>query len=469
MTAWQRRIVRAVGAGLLGVIAQIGSAAAQFTFTDAGGTILAGQSTSDSASTTIDASGQVAQPDKPSIVTMRVAWNVNADAGPGLVAPEAAVLSFAVGFVLDHPASFNLRLDFNLDGGLLRIADNPECTGAVVQTDISIPTLERLGDRAAEFPIDVVLAGEALEVAGNTAGTDVSRQASARLQFRDEPVGTTAYVLKFVVSATAISQSCEVSARFGAQNGSTTGCEACIYPGVLDRIQERDGLFITAIFENLCGNGALDPGEECDLGATKGAAGTCCDRSCQAASPASACADDGNPCSADACSAGRACIHVPRPGTTCDDTTCTCDLDDLFCNGKAQCALNGGLCIVLPPPCAEDDTCDEANDTCLTPFGTATPTVDIPTPTPTATAAAPTPSLTLGPSSPTATPPRQACAGDCNGDGTVAVNELVLGVSITLGQQPLSACPPFDTNRDGSLIVNELVAAVSRLLGGCGP
>jgi hypothetical protein len=471
MTAVRLRIVRAFAAALLGVIAQAGPAAAQFTFTEASGSVLSGQSTSDSASTTFEASGRLARPDAPSIVTMRVAWNVNADAGPGLVAPEVGILSFAVGFVLDHPASFNLRLDFNLDGGLLRIADNPECTGSVVQAGISIPTLERLGDRAAALPIDVVLAGEALEVAGNTAGTDVSRQASARLLFRDEPVATTAYVLNFLVTATAISQSCEVSARFGAQNGSTTGCDACGYPGVLDRMQERDGLFVTAIFETLCGNGTLDAGEECDLGATNGAEGTCCDRFCQAAAPASACADDGNRCSADACDASGACLHVPRPGTTCDDTTCTCDLDDLFCNGKAQCGLNGGLCIVLPTPCAEDDTCDEANDTCLTPFGTATPTLAIPTATPTATAAAPTPSLTLAPPSPTttSTPVGQACAGDCNGDGTVAVNELVLGVSITLGQQPLSACPPFDTNRDGSLIINELVAAVTRLLGGCAP
>jgi hypothetical protein len=470
MTAGRLRIVRALGASLLGLIMQAGSAAAQFTGTEASGSVLSGQSSSDSASTTIDASGQLSRPDAPSIVTMRVAWNVNADAGPGLIAPEVSILSFAVGFILDHPASFNLRLDFTLEGGLLRIADNPDCNASIVQTDISIPTLERLGDQAAEFPIDVRLEGEELELAGNTAGTDVSRQANARLLFRDEPVGTTTFVLNFLVFATAISQSCEVSARFGAQNGSTTGCEACGYPGALDRMQERDGLFVTAIFENLCGNGTLDAGEACDLGATNGAAGTCCDRFCQAASPASACADDGNRCTADACSAGGTCLHLPRPGTTCDDTTCTCDLDDLFCNGKAQCGLNGGLCIVLPTPCAEDDTCDEANDTCLTPFGTATPTLEVPTPTPTATAAAPTPTVTFGLSpTATATAVGQSCAGDCNGDGSVVVNELVLGVNITLGQQPVSACPAFDTNRDGSLIINELVAAVSRLLGGCAP
>ncbi|MDX2170544.1 MAG: hypothetical protein SF182_25955 [Deltaproteobacteria bacterium] len=449
MSAAQRRTAPAVGAWLLCIITQPGVAAAQFTFTEAGGRILSGQSSSDSASTTIDASGQQAQPENTNIVTMRAAWNVNADAGPGLVSPEIGILSFAVGFILEHPASFNLRLDFNLEGGLLRVADNPECLGSITQADISIATLTRRGAPDVALPIDIVLPGETLELDGNTAGTSLSRQASARLLFRDEPVEATTYVMEIIVSATAISQSCEVSARFGAQNGSTTSCDACGYPGFAERIQERDGLFVTAIFENLCGNATLDPGEDCDLGQTNGAEGTCCDRFCRAASPGSACGDDGNPCTADACTAGGSCVHPLIGGAVCDDTTCVCDNDGLFCNGKVQCGRSGGLCIVLPTPCAEDDTCDEANDTCLTPFGTATPAVNTPTPTPTTVA--------------------QACTGDCNGDGMVVVNELVLGVNLALGLQPVSACPAFDANRDASVAVNELVAAVSNTLAGCRP
>jgi len=449
MIAIRRRVARA--AWLICLFGQAGMAAAQFTFTEAGGGILSGQSTRDSASTTIDASGQVAHPDQPSIVTMRAAWNVNADAGPGLVAPEVGILSFAVGFILEHPASFNLRLDFALEGGLLRIADQDGCSGTVSQADIAIPTLTRRGEPDESFPIDILLPGDAIDVDGTTAGLSVSRQASVRLQFRDQTVTSGLYVLEFLVSATAISQSCEVSARFGAQNGSTTSCDACLYPGFVERIQEQDGLFITAIFENLCGNGTLDPGEDCDLGATTGAGGTCCDRFCRAASAGSACADDGNLCTVDACAAGGSCDHPPTAGATCDETTCICDDDNLFCNGQVQCSRTGGLCITLPTPCAEDDTCDEANDTCLTPFGTATPTITPGGPTPTPTAVG------------------QACAGDCNGNGTVAVNELVLGVNVALDRQPVSACPAFDANRDGSVAVNELVGAVRNALSGCSP
>jgi hypothetical protein len=77
---------------------------------------------------------------------------------------------------------------------------------------------------------------------------------------------------------------------------------------------------------------------------------------------------------------------------------------------------------------------------------------------------------------PTATPlPRMQiglpglCAGDCNGDGVVTVNEVVLGVAIALNVQPANACQNVDADRDGRVVVAELVGAVAHLLRGCGP
>jgi hypothetical protein len=78
---------------------------------------------------------------------------------------------------------------------------------------------------------------------------------------------------------------------------------------------------------------------------------------------------------------------------------------------------------------------------------------------------APTPTPTPSPA-PTATP-GGACAGDCNGDGMVTVNELILGVNIALGTQPASVCTAIDTNGDGMVTINELIAAVTRALNGC--
>jgi cysteine-rich repeat protein len=38
------------------------------------------------------------------------------------------------------------------------------------------------------------------------------------------------------------------------------------------------------------------------------------------------------------------------------------------------------------------------------------------------------------------------CAGDCNDDGSVAINELITGVNIALGSAEVSACSSFDGN-----------------------
>jgi hypothetical protein len=60
-----------------------------------------------------------------------------------------------------------------------------------------------------------------------------------------------------------------------------------------------------------------------------------------------------------------------------------------------------------------------------------------------------------------------ACVGDCNGDGGISIAELIAGVRISLGDEPLSACPAFDATPDGTLRIEELVAAVAAALAGC--
>ena len=83
---------------------------------------------------------------------------------------------------------------------------------------------------------------------------------------------------------------------------------------------------------------------------------------------------------------------------------------------------------------------------------------NLPTPTPNA----PTP--TASPT-PTATTEIPACPGDCDGDGAVAVNELILGVRSALDGEIL--CAACDRNGDGMVTIAELVAAVSAALSGC--
>lgn len=72
---------------------------------------------------------------------------------------------------------------------------------------------------------------------------------------------------------------------------------------------------------------------------------------------------------------------------------------------------------------------------------------------------------------PTPTPmpivtPAPVCVGDCNGDGVVAINELVLMVNIVLDRAPLDACPHFE-DWQCFICINMMVEAVNALLRGC--
>src|SRR5262249_57646937 len=58
------------------------------------------------------------------------------------------------------------------------------------------------------------------------------------------------------------------------------------------------------------------------------------------------------------------------------------------------------------------------------------------------------------------------CVGDCNVDGTVAIDELILGVNIALGSQPASGCPSFQ-NAQRMVDIAQLIKGVNNALGSC--
>jgi len=60
-----------------------------------------------------------------------------------------------------------------------------------------------------------------------------------------------------------------------------------------------------------------------------------------------------------------------------------------------------------------------------------------------------------------------SCGGDCNADGRVTVDELVRGVNIGLGAQPVASCAAMDNSGNGAVTVDELVRAVGNALNGC--
>jgi cytochrome c peroxidase len=59
------------------------------------------------------------------------------------------------------------------------------------------------------------------------------------------------------------------------------------------------------------------------------------------------------------------------------------------------------------------------------------------------------------------------CGGDCDLNGAVAVNELVLDVGISLETVSLARCVAGDLNGDGAVRIDELVRAVRSALNGC--
>ena len=72
---------------------------------------------------------------------------------------------------------------------------------------------------------------------------------------------------------------------------------------------------------------------------------------------------------------------------------------------------------------------------------------------------------------PTATP--APCAGDCDSDGRVTVDEILTGINIDLGNTPISACPAFScppcTVSSCQSGVDCILEAVNNALTGCPP
>jgi hypothetical protein len=59
------------------------------------------------------------------------------------------------------------------------------------------------------------------------------------------------------------------------------------------------------------------------------------------------------------------------------------------------------------------------------------------------------------------------CVGDCNGDGTVSINELITAVNIALDTGSLSTCRAIDNDGDGVAAISELIQAVNGALSSC--
>jgi hypothetical protein len=69
----------------------------------------------------------------------------------------------------------------------------------------------------------------------------------------------------------------------------------------------------------------------------------------------------------------------------------------------------------------------------------------------------------------TIAPGALSCAGDCDGNNDVTVDELTRGVAFALGDDSVELCDALDRDHDHTLVIGELIAAVDALLFGCPP
>ncbi|HZR84182.1 MAG TPA: myxococcus cysteine-rich repeat containing protein [Candidatus Binatia bacterium] len=88
--------------------------------------------------------------------------------------------------------------------------------------------------------------------------------------------------------------------------------------------------YVCSVPSGLCGNGQLDPGEQCDDGNT--ASGDCCSATCHFEAAGSSCPDDGDACTTEQCDGAGTCQHAALPDSD----------GDLVCDQQDRCTNVGG-------------------------------------------------------------------------------------------------------------------------------
>jgi hypothetical protein len=238
----------------------------------------------------------------------------------------------------------------------------------------------------------------------------------------------------------------------------------------------------------VCGNGQIEYPETCDNGVRPPKSCAGCSIYCQLET-----CDDGLTCTGDSCDPTYGCAHQPTPlcieptetatgtpptrtetptvtstPTAADTRTPTITPLATFSRTPTATASATATLSATVSPSATRSITATASGT-----ATASATSTIPaSPTPIDTSTEPTrtpspPATATMSSTAEPTTPVRACAGDCNRDGRVTVNELITGVNIALGNARLDGCPAFDRNGDGTISINELIAAVAAALSGC--
>ncbi|MCW5892535.1 MAG: hypothetical protein KIT14_18635 [bacterium] len=291
-------------------------------------------------------------------VRSRYAWNINADVGVGSTRDTSGNASHRVTFNAVAPGGYRLDVAQSRVGIMQRNDDAPGCDGASDTTGIT-----------GALTNDGTITSGSLSIAdpgvisngGGMTTLPFSQTANAVIHTLSNGVGKS-HTLTFTWSGAVRSNSCEASVRMGQQNGTTTSCGACDYPGDPSRTLENDGHFVTITYTSLCGNGVIDNvgpvTEQCDQGPANGTSGSCCTATCQFRTAGQVCRAQAGVCDLqETCTGSSATCPADAKSTApCRGVAGVCDVAE-SCNGvsddcpadgflssSTQCRASAGIC-----------------------------------------------------------------------------------------------------------------------------
>src|SRR5437867_3163720 len=294
-----------------------------------------------------------------STVTTATFWKVagTAAADPGPYAFTVSSSSVAGGI----SAYFNVDTTnpINASNGALG-SSAPSITTTVANT-MPVACFGRLGSAGIGTPSGMTERFTAITSGSNNAASESADvpQATAGATGSKASTGNTATIGQAVALTPATSSAVTIDPEYRIVSATLTySADGTLNPS-------RSWAASIATFRAACGDGHVDAGEQCDLGAQNGQSGSCCTSSCTFVTAGSTCRASTGGCDPAETCTGSSDTCPPDAlspaGTVCHTATNECDLTDTCSGTSPTCPtavkLAGTACTDDGNPCTTD-TCN---------------------------------------------------------------------------------------------------------------